>query len=251
MNSLRGYAQLAFTCCGRPDVQDIIDRVLSVTPQIGISHIVLSESITSDLCSLELYLLALRKAIIPSLIGPEKFDSRTLRDTGKIQGKRIKEMASCKDEVYRDIGKVCRILGSIEGDESVLTVRDIVDMSVSALYELKNENGTPETKTFPYTLKDIITDNVSEWFCARVNDRVSVVVKSCEIFISGRYPQHLAQIQDARRRMQMNFKPFQVPKPKRRSYNSKNPQDSVPTSRSPSSSRYDSNEVCTTQRNGQ
>ena len=78
LNSIRGYAELAHTCCGRPDIQELIERVVCVTPQIGISHLVLNESITQDKSVLEIHLLSLRKALMPQFIGPVQLESRHL-----------------------------------------------------------------------------------------------------------------------------------------------------------------------------
>ena len=237
LNSIRGYAELAHTCCGRPDIQELIERVTCVTPQIGISHLVLNEPITRDRCVLEIYLLSLRKALVPELIGPERFDSRNLVDSEDLHGARLADFVHFKEEVFKDIRKLCRIfrVSGGDGDTGIgLQACDILNMSIDTRYEVMDDNGVTSEKDFDYLLKDLITDQVSKWFSERITDRVSSVCKVCEEFIDKQYPEELSTIQETRRNMARRFEQFRL-KAKKRDQGSKKKQKKKPDPPTPSS----------------
>ena len=233
LNSIRGYAELAHTCCGRPDIQELIERIVCVTPQIGISHLVLNEHITGDVCVLEIYLLSLRKALIPQLIGPEQFDSQNLVDSEDLHSARLADFVHFKDEVFKDIRKLCRIfrVSGGDGDAGIgLQASDIINTPIHTRYEVMDINGVSSEKDFTYAMKDLITDQVSKWFSERISDRVSSVSKVCEGFISVAYPEHLSGIQETRRNVARSFKPLKLKAKKRDQGSKKKPKKNVPDS---------------------
>ena len=127
-------------------------------------------------------------------------------------------MAYYKDEMFRDLQKLCRILSANEEDNNIITAREIIEMEITIL-EVEEADGITEETTYPYRMKDLISDHTSKWFSDRTTDRVSIVCKTCETSIRDKYPDALCRIQETRSSIAQNFKPFKAELPRRSSKN--------------------------------
>ena len=242
VNSIRGYAVLAIACCGKPDVQEVIDRILRRTPQIGISHLTLSDGIASNVCAVELYLLSVRKSFLPSLCGPDQNDSKHLKDSSSMQGTRVKSFAIYKNEVFRDINKLCRIFETCEDlEENPISARDIIDTVVDTPFEVSDPMNGVLTKEYQYVLKDLLSDSISRWFCARTIDRVSELCLLCEDILVDDFPEIVSALQNAREDESKNFRPFNGPSTRSKSQNSHH-KDGENDNSDDSSSHYSSDD---------
>ena len=91
-------------------------------------------------------------------------------------------------------------------------------------------------------LKDLLSDSISRWFCARTTDRVSELCLLCEDVLFDNYPEIVSALQNAREDESENFRPFNGPCTRSNSNNTKHKDDERDNSED-SSSEYNSDDL--------